>query len=92
MKRRFLIIPLKHSPIFAADNVLSVVYKQYVSKIRTQFGATYRYISGWPVYDPGSDTFLGETSPVYQDLKHQQPVTWTRMKPIKFTVVFASGQ
>lgn len=87
-KRRFLDYPIETQPTFAADNVLSVVYKQYVSKIRTQFGATYRYISGWPVYDPWSDTFLGETSPVYQDLSINASYL-TRIAD-QFTVVFAS--
>jgi vitamin B12 transporter len=89
-KRQFLNYPVETQPTFAADHVLSVVYKHYISKMRTQFGATYRYISGWPVYNPyaAEDAFLEEISPVYQDLSVN--ASYLTQIAGNFTVIFAA--
>lgn len=87
-KRLFLDYPVEAQPTFAADHVLSIVYKHYISPIRTQLGATYRYISGWPVYNPYDDVFLGELSPGFQDLSIN--ASYLTQIAGNFTVIFAS--
>ncbi len=67
-KRKFLDYPEEVTPTFAAQHILSVVGKYYFSQINTQFGATYRYISGWPYYNPNSAGFLSDVSPALHNL------------------------
>lgn len=89
-KRKFIDYPMEVTPTFAAQNVLSIVYKQYVAAIRTQIGATYQFISGWPYFNPNkSDAeFLSDVSP---DL-HNLSVNLSYLCSIfgNFTVIFAS--
>ena len=87
-RRRFLDYPVETQPTFAADHVMSVVYKYYIGAISTQVGATYRFISGWPVYNPYDDVFLSEISPAFHDLSINASYL-TRIKD-QFTVIFAS--
>ncbi|MBC8047875.1 MAG: TonB-dependent receptor, partial [Fimbriimonadaceae bacterium] len=67
-KRKFLDYPVETTPTFAADHILSVVSKYYFAKINTQVGATYRYISGWPYYNPNTTEFLSDVSPALHNL------------------------
>ena len=67
-KRKFLDYPEEVTPTFAAQHILSVVTKYYISSINTQVGATYRYISGWPYYNPANPQFLGDQSPALHNL------------------------
>lgn len=89
-KRKFIYYPIETQPTFAADHVLSVVYKHYIPKITTQVGATYRFISGFPYYDPfASDAdFLKNSSPPYHNFSINASYLTTIFD--NFTVVFVS--
>lgn len=62
-KRKFLNYPEEVTPTFAAQHMVSLVFKYYFSTINTQLSGTYRYISGWPYYNPNNPQFLGDVSP-----------------------------
>lgn len=62
-KRKFLDYTEEVTPTFAAQHILSLVYKHYFPGINTQVSGTYRYISGWPYYNPNNPEFLGDVSP-----------------------------
>ncbi|MFN3940020.1 MAG: TonB-dependent receptor plug domain-containing protein, partial [Chitinophagales bacterium] len=87
-KRKFLSYPEEAQPTFVTNHILSVVYKHYVSKLRTQFGATYRFNTGFPYYNPYEDGFLTQTSPVYHDVSIN--ASFLTQIAGNFTVIFAS--
>jgi hypothetical protein len=56
------------TPSFASAHNFSVVYKHFVSSLKTQFGATYSFTSGRPYHDPNTEKFNSKRTPAYQDL------------------------
>ena len=87
-KRKFLDYPEEVTPTFAAQHIFSLVYKHYFPTINTQVSGTYRYISGWPYYNPNNPQFLGDVSP---DL-HNLAISASYLTSLwgNFTVVFLS--
>lgn len=69
-KRDYLYYPAAAVPTFASSHNFSVVYKHFVSAIKSQLGFTYSFASGRPYYNPNlsSDQFQSERTPSYQDL------------------------
>jgi hypothetical protein len=47
-KRNYLNYPFRVQPDFAATHTASVVYKHFISKIKTNLGATYSFATGRP--------------------------------------------
>lgn len=87
-KRKFINYPEEVTPTFAADHILSVVTKYYIAKINTQVGATYRYISGWPYYNPNNTDFLADVSPALHNVAFNASVLSSLWG--NFTVFFIS--
>ena len=87
-KRKFSNYPEEVTPTFAAQNILSLVYKHYIPSINTQVGATYRYISGWPYYNPNAEEFLSDISPALHNLAVNASVLTSLWG--NFTVFFIS--
>lgn len=54
-KRDFLNYPFAIEPSFATKHTASLVVKKFVTKIKTQFNASYTYASGRPYYDINYD-------------------------------------
>jgi len=54
------------SPLSAHN--ISVVYKHFVSRLQTQFSATYSFASGRPYTDPNTGNFNSKRTPAYHDL------------------------
>lgn len=67
-ERYYRFYPKKVTPSFAAKHSLSIVAKQYVTKINTQFGSTFTWASGRPYNNPNSSAFMGEHTRDYLDL------------------------
>ncbi|HEY9006798.1 MAG TPA: carboxypeptidase-like regulatory domain-containing protein [Ohtaekwangia sp.] len=67
-KRNYLNFPYKAVPSFASAHNFSVVYKYFISAIKSQLGATYSYTSGRPYNNPNSDQFNRGKTPYYSDL------------------------
>ncbi len=59
-KRLFQNYPVEAMPTFSSTHNFSVVYKQFIPKIGTNFGITYTYTSGRPYFDAGNPKFLGD--------------------------------
>ena len=64
------------------------MYKHYIPSINTQVGATYRYISGWPYFNPNSEEFLSDVSPDLHNLALNASVLTSLWG--NFTVFFIS--
>lgn len=87
-RRKFLNYPVEAQPDFVTNHILSIVSKYYVSKIRTQFGATYRFNTGFPYYNPNEPDFLSQTSPNFHDVSIN--ASFLTQIAGNFTVIFAS--
>lgn len=67
-KRDHLNFPTAAMPGFAAKHNFSVVYKHFFDKLKTSFGASFRYNSGRPYNDPNESTFNGGRTKDFADL------------------------
>jgi len=67
-ERDYLNTPFAVAPTFASAHNFSVVYKHFVSSLKSQLGMTYSYTSGRPYNDPNMDQFNAEKTKSYQDL------------------------
>ncbi len=65
-KRDYKDFPYEAPPYFASAHNFSVVFKHFVSSIKSQIGATWSYTSGRPYNNPNQDLFNeGKTKPYY---------------------------
>lgn len=55
-------------PKFTSEHNFSAVYKQYISKLSTQVGATYSFSSGRPYFNPNEEGFMTKRTPFIHDL------------------------
>jgi outer membrane cobalamin receptor len=67
-KRLYRFYPKEATPSFVAKHSFSVVAKQYVTRLNTQFGATFSWASGRPYNNPNSTVFMGEHTRNFMDL------------------------
>jgi hypothetical protein len=67
-QRDYLTFPYAATPSFASKHNFSVVYKQFITSLKSQVGVTYSFGSGRPYYDPNSDKFNRSLTPYYQDV------------------------
>jgi hypothetical protein len=67
-ERDYLNFPNSAIPSFASRHNISIVYKHFIEKLKTQVGATYSYSSGRPYSNPNTNSFHSERTPSYQDL------------------------
>lgn len=59
-KRDFLNYPFAIEPSFAAKHTASLVLKKFVTKLKTQFNASYTYATGRPYYNISYDDNSGK--------------------------------
>ncbi len=67
-ERDFRDFPGSAVPSFASTHNFSVVYKHFISSIRTQVGGTYAFTSGRPYHDPNREGFNQRRIPNYHNL------------------------
>jgi len=67
-KRDHRDFPVAASPQFASRHNLSIVYKHFISKIKSQIGLTASYVSGRPYHNPNEKPFMNSRSPDYLDV------------------------
>ncbi|MEO9967972.1 MAG: TonB-dependent receptor [Reichenbachiella sp.] len=67
-ERDFRDYPYQANPSFAAGHNFSVVYKHFISDIRTQVGASFSYNNGRPYNNPNEEEFNGSKTKHYSDL------------------------
>jgi hypothetical protein len=78
-KRDYLAFPYAATPSFASKHNFSVVYKHFITSLKSQVGVTYSFGSGRPYYDPNSEKYNGSLTPYYQDVSANisyLPRTW----------------
>lgn len=67
-KRNYLNFPYAVAPSFSSKHNFSVVYKHFITKLKSQVGLTYSFSSGRPYNDPNLISFNSKQTPSYQDL------------------------
>ena len=67
-KRKYDIFPYPVMPYYASSHNLSIVYKQFVTSIKSQVGCTYSFASGRPYTNPNSEELNSEMTKNYNDL------------------------
>ncbi|MCK5137738.1 MAG: TonB-dependent receptor [Bacteroidales bacterium] len=66
--RNYLIFPYETVPDFSASHNLTLVYKHWFSKLRSQIGGTYRFTSPRYYNNPNLEAFNSEKTMPYQSL------------------------
>ena len=67
-ERKYDIFPYSVTPYYASRHNLSAVYKQFISTLKSQIGATLSITSGRPYSDPNTGEFNSRLTPAYKDL------------------------
>ncbi|GHN03273.1 TonB-dependent receptor [Cytophagales bacterium WSM2-2] len=69
-KRDYMNYPVAAMPTFASNHNFSVVYKHFITSLKSQLGLTYSFASGRPYYNPNltTDQFQSQRTPDYHDL------------------------
>ena len=87
-KRNWREYPQTATPTFASKHNVSIVYKQWLSKITSSIGFTYSFASPRPYNDPNSNDFNDQRTPAYHDLSFN--ISYLTNIGRHFTVVYAS--
>jgi outer membrane cobalamin receptor len=66
-KRKYGIFPYQVMPYYASTHNLSVVYKHFISAIKSQIGWTYSFASGRPYTDPNTEEYNSKMTKNYND-------------------------
>ena len=67
-KRKYDIFQEPVMPYYASKHNLSIVYKQFISKLRSQIGWTYSFASGRPYTDPNTGKVNSRRTKSYNDI------------------------
>jgi hypothetical protein len=67
-ERKYQDFPVRATPVFASKYNLSFVAKYWISKLNTQIGATYKYRSGRPYYNPNNPGFMSDRTRPFNDM------------------------
>ncbi|WP_020599614.1 TonB-dependent receptor [Spirosoma panaciterrae] len=67
-KRLFQQFSVTATPTFISTHNISLIGKRYFEKISTNIGLTYTISSGRPYYNPNSETFLADRTPMVNNL------------------------
>jgi outer membrane cobalamin receptor len=69
-KRDYLNFPTSAIPSFASTHNFSLVYKHFITPLKTQLGFTYSYSSPRTYFNPNkaADEFNSDKTPAYQDV------------------------
>lgn len=67
-KRLFQQFSVTATPTFISNHNISLIGKRYFEKISTNIGLTYTISSGRPYYNPNSETFLADRTPMVNNL------------------------
>lgn len=67
-ERNYRDYPGSATPSFASAHNFSIVYKYFITRLRTQAGATYSFASGRPYHNPNEPGFNNSATRSYHDL------------------------
>jgi hypothetical protein len=87
-KRQYRDYPDKVTPPFAAKHNFTIVAKEWVQKITTQFGITFSWTTGRPYNDPNSPNFMDKQTTNFCDIS----INTSHLTEIfgKSTIIYAS--
>jgi len=96
-KRNYRDYPIQACPTFAAKHTLSIIYKQWISRISSMIGLSYSYSSGRPYYDPSKpdEKFHSDYTQSYKNLDinlSKMTTLWKRKAVIFFSFRNVLGQ
>lgn len=66
-KRKYDVFPYPVMPYYASSHNLSIVYKHFISSIKSQIGWTYSFASGRPYTNPNTDGYNDQRTKSYND-------------------------
>ncbi len=66
-KRKYDIFPYTVMPYYASNHNLSIVYKHFVSGLKSQIGWTYSFASGRPFTDPNTEGYNNQMTKSFND-------------------------
>ncbi len=84
-RRNYLNFPNSAIPSFASKHNFSLVGKYFITKIKSQLGATLSFASGRPYQNPNEDVFNGGKTKPYQDLSFN----WSYL-PKPYLIIYLS--
>ena len=84
-EREYLHFPYRSVPAFASRHNFSVVAKYFVTKMKSQLGATFSLATGRRYHDPNETQFNSGITPAYHDLSFN----WSYL-PKPWLIVYAS--
>jgi outer membrane cobalamin receptor len=84
-ERDYLNYPYAATPAFASAHNFSVVYKHFITDIKSQLGFTYSFTSGRPYNNKNQSAFNGSRTPNYSDLSFN----WSYL-PKPYLIVYFS--
>lgn len=67
-ERRYRSFPISAAPTYTSKHNFSVVYKHFVTDLKSQLGITYSMASGRPYNDPNQELFNQGRTPIFHDL------------------------
>jgi hypothetical protein len=84
-RRDYLDYPAFAQPPFAPKHTLNVVFRKYISSLKTQFSGTYTFSSGRTYYNPLNPVFMGNTTQAYNNFS--TTISYLPELHNKFTVI-----
>lgn len=67
-ERKYDVFPYPVMPYYASKHNISVVYKHFIPKLKSQIGCTYSFASGRPYTDPNTENYNSVYTKNYNDL------------------------
>lgn len=90
-QRDYANFPKIATPSFVADHTLSVVSKYWISKWRSQIGATYTFSSGRPFNNPNEAVFMNGRTKTYNNFSLNWAYLISQQKILFFSVTNIAG-
>ena len=90
-QRDYANFPKEATPSFVADHTLSVVSKYWISKWRSQIGATYTFSSGRPFNNPNEAAFMNGRTKTYNNFSLNWAYLISQQKILFFSVTNIAG-
>ncbi|NNF34585.1 MAG: TonB-dependent receptor, partial [Saprospiraceae bacterium] len=67
-EREYRDFPAQAAPTYTSRHNFSLVYKHFITDLKSQLGATYSFASGRPYNDPTKESFNNARTPSFHDL------------------------
>ena len=91
-KRYYRDYPTSATPKYFSKHNFTFVYKQWISRIKSNVGLTYHYLSGRPFYNPNKsdDNFMTDKTKSYTDLSANYALDLSNFIKLPVTFFFSA--